>query len=172
MPMAPAQPLFLMHCGVNRITPSGRVAAADQRVSREGALRAVTLEAAYSLQMEHEVGSIVPGKLANFTILADNPVTCDATKIKDIAVIATMHEGRVHPVRKSSGRKVAGIRLPTDFRPVNTAPTRLGLAVSGVATPADLFANRSGHQAVCTSGGCTCATGRLLAGLLAPDASK
>jgi len=97
MPMAPGQPLFLMHCGVNRITPSGRVVAPDQRVSREGALRAVTIDAAYSLQMEKEVGSIVPGKLANFTVLADNPVTCDPMKIKDTAVWGTVMEGRVQP---------------------------------------------------------------------------
>ncbi|NRB73809.1 MAG: amidohydrolase [Verrucomicrobiales bacterium] len=102
MPMAPGQPLFLMHCGVNRITQSGRVAAPEQRVSREGALKAVTLEAAYSLQMENEVGSIEPGKLANFTILGDNPVTCEPTKIKDIPVWGTVSEGRILPVRQDS----------------------------------------------------------------------
>jgi predicted amidohydrolase YtcJ len=97
MPMAPSQPLFLMDCAVNRTTVSGRVASKDQRSSREGALRAVTLEAAYSLQLENEVGSIAPGKLANFTILADNPVTCPAAKIKDIAVWGTVQEGRKLP---------------------------------------------------------------------------
>lgn len=99
MPMAPADPLFLMWCGVNRVTASGRVAAPEQRVSREGALRAVTLEAAYSLKMEKEIGSIESGKLANFTILAGNPLTCDPMGIKDISVWGTVHEGRVLPVR-------------------------------------------------------------------------
>lgn len=99
MPMAPSQPLFLMDCAVNRTTISGRVAGREQRNSREGALKAVTLEAAYSLQLENEVGSIVPGKLANFTILANNPVTCEAAKIKDIPVWGTVHEGRVLPVK-------------------------------------------------------------------------
>ncbi len=103
MPMAPGQPLFLMHCGVNRTTMSGRVAGANQRVSREGALKAVTLDAAYSLRLEKEVGSIVPGKLANFTILDDNPVTCDASKIKDITVWGTIQEGRKLPVMKFAG---------------------------------------------------------------------
>jgi predicted amidohydrolase YtcJ len=97
MPMAPADPLFLMWCGVNRITSSGRIAGENQRVSREGALRAVTIEAAYSLRMEKEIGSIQSGKLANFTILNYNPVTCDPIKIKDIAVWGTIHEGRVLP---------------------------------------------------------------------------
>jgi hypothetical protein len=95
MPMAPADPLFLMWCGVNRITTSGRVAGESQRVSREGALRAVTIEAAYSLKMEQEIGSIVSGKLANFTILDENPVTCEPLRIREIVVWGTVHEGRI-----------------------------------------------------------------------------
>lgn len=99
MPMAPGQPLFLMHCAVNRTTVSGRVAGPDQRISRLSALKAVTLDAAYSLRLENEVGSIVPGKLANFTILDESPLTVDPGKIKDIAVWGTVHEGRVLPVK-------------------------------------------------------------------------
>lgn len=106
MPMAPADPLFLMWCGVNRLTTSGRVAGGNQRVSREGALKAVTIEAAYSLKMEHEIGSIVSGKLANFTILDENPVTCDPMKIREIAVWGTVHEGRLLPVQKSTAAKL------------------------------------------------------------------
>jgi predicted amidohydrolase YtcJ len=102
MPMAPGRPLFLMWSGVNRVTNDGNVRGADQRVSRLGALEAVTLEAAYSLQMEKDVGSIVPGKLANFTILAENPVTIDPMKIKDIAVWGTVQEGRVLPVNAAA----------------------------------------------------------------------
>lgn len=101
MPMAPGQPLFLMHCAVNRTTVSGRVAAPDQRASRLGALKGVTLGAAHSLRMENDMGSIVPGKLANFSILEDNPLTVDAAKIKDIAVWGTVFEGKVLPVARS-----------------------------------------------------------------------
>lgn len=162
MPMAPGQPLFLMHCGVNRTTQSGRIAGESQRVSREGALRAVTLDAAFSLQMEKEVGSIVPGKLANFTILADNPVTCDAAKIKDIAVIATAHEGRVFPVKKTEGTKAAGVRLPDNFRLVASMPAQTDGGFSA------LLAARKGHQAACVGGGCSCSTGRFLAELMFP----
>jgi hypothetical protein len=102
MPMAPGQPLFLMWSGVNRITNDGNLRGPEQRVSRLGALKAVTLDAAYSLQLEKEVGSIVPGKLANFTILADNPVTCDPVKIKDIAIWGTVDEGRLLPVKRAA----------------------------------------------------------------------
>ena len=108
MPMAPGQPLFLMWSGVNRVTNDGNLRGPEQRVSRLGALKAVTLDAAYSLRLEKDVGSIVPGKLANFTILADNPVTIDPMKIKDIPVRGTVVEGRVLPVR-SGGQPVASL---------------------------------------------------------------
>ncbi len=105
MPMAPGQPLFLMWAGVNRVTQAGNLRGPEQRVSRLGALKAVTIEAAYSLQMEKEVGSIVPGKLANFTILAENPVTSDPMEIRSIPVWGTVHEGRVLPVRQAPARQ-------------------------------------------------------------------
>jgi hypothetical protein len=67
--------------------------------------------------MEKDVGSIVPGKLANFTILADNPVTIDPMKIKDIAVWGTVQEGRVLPVtRGASGREAGAIAEPSSAR--------------------------------------------------------
>jgi len=105
MPMAPGQPLFLMWSAVNRITNDGNLRGPEQRISRLGALKAVTLEAAYSLQMEKDLGSIVPGKLANFTILSDNPVTCDPLKIKDIPIWGTVDEGRVLPVKSAADNK-------------------------------------------------------------------
>jgi predicted amidohydrolase YtcJ len=101
MPMAPGQPLYLMWTGVNRITLDGNLRAPDQRVSRLGALRAVTLDAAYSLGLEDQIGSIEPGKLANFTVLAENPVTVDPMTIKDITVWGTVQEGRVLPVARA-----------------------------------------------------------------------
>lgn len=122
MPMAPADPLFLMWCGVNRVTTSGRVAGENQCASREGAIRAVTLDAAYSLKMENEIGSIVSGKLANFTILGDNPVTCDPMKIKDIAVWGTVHEGQVLPVTR--GKNNQAMRRHSDSRDAKLAQVR------------------------------------------------
>ena len=107
MPMAPGDPLFLMWCAVNRVTASGRVAGPDQRVTAEDALRGVTLEAAYSLKLEDEVGSIAPGKRANLTILDENPLTVDTMKIKDIKVRATVMEGRKLPTGHGGTNKGA-----------------------------------------------------------------
>jgi len=105
MPMAPADPLFLMWCAVNRLTVSGRIAGPDQRVSAEQALRGVTIEAAYSLKLENEVGTISQGKRANFTVLAANPLNVDPLRIRDIAVWGTVMEGRVLPAAQPQAKR-------------------------------------------------------------------
>lgn len=102
LPMGPADPLMLAWCAVNRRTPSGRVVAPEQRVSVHDALRGVTIEAAYSWRMEHELGSITPGKAANFTILRQNPYTVDARRLNEIEVIGTVYGGRWFPAATSS----------------------------------------------------------------------
>jgi len=50
------------------------------------------------------VGSIVLGKLADFTILVACPLKADPVRIKDIPVWGMVHDGRVLPVRRASGR--------------------------------------------------------------------
>jgi predicted amidohydrolase YtcJ len=98
-PMASGQPLRLMSNAVNRITVGGNLAGPTQRISAEAALRAVTLGAAHSLRLEEEVGSISPGKLANITVLAENPLKVSPEKIGDIKIWGTVHEGRVFPLQ-------------------------------------------------------------------------
>ncbi len=95
MPMAPGRPLYLMWCAVNRLTLNGNTVAPEQKISALQALRAVTIDAAYSMNLEHQIGSIEPGKFANITILKHNPLTVKPVTIKDITVVATLHEGRV-----------------------------------------------------------------------------
>ncbi len=101
MPMAPAQPLFLMWSAVNRITPSGRVAGPSQRITVQQALQAVTINAAYSLRLENEIGSISPGKLANFTVLEASPFSVKPEALKDISIWGTVLEGRKQPLLRS-----------------------------------------------------------------------
>ncbi len=142
MPMAPAQPLFLVWAAVNRTTVSGRVAGPEQRLSVEQALRGVTINAAQSIRLEDEVGSIEPGKLANFTILESDPFEVKPEAIKDIVVWGTVHEGTVYPVQaQSAPAKKASLAVPSDFN----FPTRR-LNSTELASIADRGA----------SGGCNC----------------
>ncbi len=94
MPMGPADPLALAWCAVNRRTPSGRIACPEQRVPVHDALRAITIEAAYSWRMEHELGSIAAGKLANFTILGEDPYAVEPEQLDQIPVLGTVYAGR------------------------------------------------------------------------------
>jgi len=69
MPMAPAKPLQLVWAAVNRNTAEGPVMGPEHRVPLDAALRAITIEAAYSIPQEKRIGSIEVGKDANLSIL-------------------------------------------------------------------------------------------------------
>jgi predicted amidohydrolase YtcJ len=98
-PMAPAEPLTLVWAAVNRIGSDGEVWGPDQRLSLDLALRAVTLEAAWSLGLEEEIGSIRPGKRADFTVLGADPHEVEPEAIRDIPIWGTVLDGRPHPIR-------------------------------------------------------------------------
>lgn len=104
LPMGPSAPLNFVWCAVNRLTPSGRVAGPEQRIGVADALRAVTIESAYSWRQENELGSIAPGKIANFTVLEQDPLAVEPAQLQDIPIWGTVFEGRIFPV---SGRKSA-----------------------------------------------------------------
>jgi predicted amidohydrolase YtcJ len=48
----------------------------------------------YASYEEAIKGSITPGKLADFVVLADDPHTVDQDKIKDIAIVRTVTGGK------------------------------------------------------------------------------
>ena len=74
---------------------SGEVIGPAQRISREEALRIFTNNGAYALWMEHELGSIEVGKLADCVVLSDNPLTGKRDAIRDIQVELTIVGGNV-----------------------------------------------------------------------------
>lgn len=102
LPIAPANPLYLAWAAATRQTAEGNVLRPDLALSPEAALRAITLDAAYSWGMENTLGSIEVGKIANFTVLDQNPVTTDPQSWPSIEVQATVFEGMLFPVRRAS----------------------------------------------------------------------
>lgn len=88
-------PLHMIEMAVTRKTwkEPNFVLAPDERISVETAIRAVTSEAAWQLYSEHEVGSLEPGKLADFVILDNDPRDVDPDSIKDIKVLETWMDG-------------------------------------------------------------------------------
>ena len=94
-PVTPLNPMFTVWCAVNRLTASGRVLGAHQRIGVMDALRAVTLGAAWTLKLDGEVGSIECGKRADFAVLEDDPTTVEPAALKDLRVWGTVQGGRV-----------------------------------------------------------------------------
>ena len=98
--MAPTEPLFLAWCAATRTTASGAVAAPTERLSLVQALRGITIDAAWALKLDHEIGSIVAGKRADFCVLADDPFELGAEGLKDVRVAGTVFEGTVYMLDK------------------------------------------------------------------------
>jgi predicted amidohydrolase YtcJ len=94
-PVTPLAPLFTAWCAVNRVTPSGRVLGAAEALTVPEALRAITLGAAWTLKLDHEVGSIECGKRADFAVLDDDPYEVAPAALKDVPVWGTVLSGRV-----------------------------------------------------------------------------
>ena len=78
-----------MHCAVNRITRDGELLGPEERISPYDALKAYTTDAAYCSFEEDIKGSLSPGKLADFVVLSDNPLTVEKEQIRDIQVLRT-----------------------------------------------------------------------------------
>jgi len=97
-PVTPMSPLFTAWCATQRLTESGRALSASERISVAEALRAITLGAAYTLKVDHEIGSIEVGKRADFAILKQDPYETDPMNLKDIDVWGTVLAGRKQPV--------------------------------------------------------------------------
>jgi predicted amidohydrolase YtcJ len=94
-PVTALGPLFTAWCAVERSTSSGdRLGGDAERLTVEEALHAITLGAAYSLKMDHEIGSVEVGKRADFAVLDTDPLDDPDTNLKDIFVHATVLNGR------------------------------------------------------------------------------
>jgi predicted amidohydrolase YtcJ len=95
-PVTPLSPLFTAWCAVNRVTSSGRVLGREtEGLTVAQALAAVTIGAAYTLKLDHMVGSIEAGKQADFAVLEEDPLAVAPERLKDIAVWGTVSGGRI-----------------------------------------------------------------------------
>jgi len=93
-PVTPVNPLFTMWCAVNRRTRSNFELGAAEKITPLQALTAMTLGSAYLMNRDDMLGSIEVGKFADFTVLAENPLTVEPMTIKDIKVIGTVVGGK------------------------------------------------------------------------------
>lgn len=92
-PVANPDAMRVLSATVTRRTRSGDILGAQHCVPVPIALKAMTLWAAYQHFEEDSKGSIEVGKLADFVMLSDNPLTVDPGKLASIKVEETIKEG-------------------------------------------------------------------------------
>jgi predicted amidohydrolase YtcJ len=93
-PVTPVSPLFCVFAAANRLTSSGKLLGPEYRLTPEEALRAVTIDAAWQTFEEDIKGTIEVGKLADFTILDQNPLKIAPEQIRNIKVKEVIIGGR------------------------------------------------------------------------------
>ena len=92
--VTPLDPMFVMWTAMARESKGGNIIGKDERVDAYTALQGLTTGPAYQIFEEKRKGRIREGMLADFVVLSANPVETEVSKIKDIAVLETIKEGK------------------------------------------------------------------------------
>ena len=113
-PVALPDSMRVLSATVTRKSRSGRVLGPEHRVPVATALKALTIWPAWQHFEEDTKGTIEVGKLADFVILSDNPLTVPEDQLADLQVLETIKEG------KSIYRRPAGEdTLPSPAMPAS-----------------------------------------------------
>jgi predicted amidohydrolase YtcJ len=94
-PVEPIDPIASYHAAVTRRLPDGNLFYPEQAMTREEALRSYTIDAAYAAFEEDIKGSLVPGKVADITVLSKDILEAPAAEILDAKVLYTIVGGQV-----------------------------------------------------------------------------
>jgi predicted amidohydrolase YtcJ len=93
-PVIPYNPFWAMYHFISRETLSDGVYGANQRITREEALRIFTINNAKLTFEENIKGSIEPGKLADLVVLSADILTVPEKQIESLKAVGTMVGGR------------------------------------------------------------------------------
>ena len=97
-PVEPVNPIPCFYASVSRKTLKGEPEGgyeAEEKMTREQALRSYTLDAAYGAFQEKQLGSIETGKLADFTILTQDIMEVPEDQILKTEVAMTIVGGKI-----------------------------------------------------------------------------
>ncbi len=83
---------------ITRQDPAGRPPGGwmpEQRLTRTEALHSVTAGAAYAAHLEHQLGMLRPGLLADLLVLSDDIMEVEPARILAARPVVTIRGGRV-----------------------------------------------------------------------------
>jgi predicted amidohydrolase YtcJ len=92
-PVITADPLTGIRDAIVRRTGDGRLLGPAERLPARDALALYTTGAAFACHRESEIGSLEPGKLADFVVLDASPLEAEPEQIPGIQVLATVLGG-------------------------------------------------------------------------------
>jgi len=94
-PVTEMNPLRCIENAVTRsMWRSDDILSSQERISVEAALRSMTIDAAWQCHSDHEVGSLVEGKFADFVILSDDPTEVVPETLSQIEIRETWVNGQ------------------------------------------------------------------------------
>jgi predicted amidohydrolase YtcJ len=96
-PVEQVNPLLSFHAAFTRQSPENEPAGGwypEQRMTREEALRSMTIWAAYAGFQEQLLGSLAPGKYADFVVLDQDIMQAPAADVLKTRVLATWLGGK------------------------------------------------------------------------------
>jgi predicted amidohydrolase YtcJ len=94
-PVESVDPIKNFYSSVTRLYDGGKEFYADQKMSRLEGLKAYTVNSAYASFEDKIKGKIVPGMLADFTVLTNNLLTCSESEILKTKVASTIIGGKI-----------------------------------------------------------------------------
>jgi len=98
VPVEPINPIVSYYASVTRQTLAGEPEGGfepEEKMTRAQALRSYTLDAAYGAFEENIKGSIIPGKLADFTVFTQDLMTVPDKEILSTEVAMTILGGKI-----------------------------------------------------------------------------
>jgi hypothetical protein len=95
LPVTEGNPWTGIYAAVTRKTITGQVLDTEQNIPVIDALKAYTVNAAYSSFEENLIGVIKPKAKADLIVLSEDPLKMDAENLKDIEVEKTYREGQL-----------------------------------------------------------------------------
>jgi predicted amidohydrolase YtcJ len=93
-PVITADPLVGIRDAVLRRTSGGRALGPGERLALPDALAMYTTHAAFAMHRDRDIGSLEPGKLADFAVVDRNPLDTEPGQITGIRVLATVAGGQ------------------------------------------------------------------------------
>lgn len=93
--VVPYPPLWVFYHFVTRDTITGGVLGSDQRITRQEALKLLTIDNAWLTFEEKSKGSIEPGKVADLVVLPEDIMTTEPKRIEAMQVLLTMVGGTI-----------------------------------------------------------------------------